>query len=68
MTTYILNLTDLLLSLYALHHGGVELNLLMRCVPVMVAWKVVGVASYVSCCTISVTARKWLDRACISAP
>lgn len=43
MTPYLLNLCDLLLTLHAIHHGGVELNPLMQCVPVMVAWKVVGV-------------------------
>ena len=43
MTPYLLNLLDLCFTLYALTHGGVELNPLMRCVPVMVAWKVVGV-------------------------
>ena len=43
MTAYILNLADLLLTLYALSRGGVELNPLMRSVPVMVAWKTVGV-------------------------
>ena len=40
---YTLNLIDLSLTLYALHHGGVELNPLMRSIPVMVGWKVVGV-------------------------
>lgn len=43
MTPYLLNLLDLILTLYALNHGGVELNPLMRSIPVMVAWKVVGV-------------------------
>ena len=43
MTAYILNLADLALTLYALSHGGVELNPLMQSVPVMVAWKVCGV-------------------------
>lgn len=40
MTAYILNLADLALTLYALHHGGVELNPLMRSIPVMVVYKV----------------------------
>ena len=43
MTAYLLNLADLALTLYALANGGVELNPLMRSVPVMVAWKVCGV-------------------------
>lgn len=43
MTAYLLNLADLFLTLYALHHSGVELNPLMRSVPVMVCWKVLGV-------------------------
>ena len=43
MTPYLLNLFDLFLTLHAIPNGGVELNPLMRCVPVMVAWKVVGV-------------------------
>lgn len=42
MTPYLLNLADLFLTLYALHHGGVELNPLMQSLPVMVAWKTVG--------------------------
>ena len=43
MTAYLLNLADLALTLYALSRGGVELNPLMRSIPVMVAWKVCGV-------------------------
>ena len=43
MPPYILNLIDLFLTLYALDNGGVELNPLLQSVPVMVAWKVVGV-------------------------
>jgi len=39
MTAYTLNLLDLAITLYALKHGGVELNPLMQCVPVMVAHK-----------------------------
>ena len=46
---YTLNLIDLSLTLYALHHGGVELNPLMRSIPVMVGWKVVGVAPPKKC-------------------
>lgn len=36
MTPYTLNLIDLALTLYALDNGGVEMNTLMRSVPVMV--------------------------------
>ena len=43
MTTYLLNLADLALTFHALRNGGVELNPLMRSIPVMVAWKTVGV-------------------------
>lgn len=43
MTPYLLNLADLLLALYALQHGGVELNPLLQNPTVMVAWKTVGV-------------------------
>ena len=40
MTAYILNLFDLGFTLYALSHGAIELNPLMRCVPFMIAYKV----------------------------
>lgn len=43
MTTYLLNLLDLALTLLALQLGCTELNPLMRSVPVMVAYKVIGV-------------------------
>ena len=43
MTAYLLNLADLALTLYALSRGGVELNPLLQSIPVMVAWKVLGV-------------------------
>ena len=43
MTAYILNLLDLLFTLHAIHNGAAEINPLMQSVPVMVAWKVVGV-------------------------
>lgn len=43
MTPYTLNLLDLTLTLYAVRHGGVELNPLMQSIPVVVAWKVLGV-------------------------
>ena len=45
MIPYVLNLCDLALTLYALAHGGVELNPLMRCVPVMVAYKVIVIGA-----------------------
>ena len=38
---YILNLLDLFCTLWALRHGAVELNPLMRSVTVMVCYKVV---------------------------
>lgn len=40
MIDYALNLLDLLLTLYALNRGVAEANPLMRCVPVMIAYKV----------------------------
>lgn len=40
MTAYILNLLDLAFTLHALRHGGVELNPLMQCVPIMVLSKI----------------------------
>lgn len=43
MTAYLLNLAYLALTLYALQHGGVELNPLLQNPAVMVAWKVLGV-------------------------
>ena len=43
MTAYILNLLDLFFTLHAIAHGATELNPLMQSVPVMVAWKVLGV-------------------------
>ena len=41
--TYALNILDLLFTLHAIANGATELNPLMRSVPVMVAWKVLGV-------------------------
>lgn len=41
MIAYILNLFDLFFTLWALRHGAVELNPLMRSVPVMVCYKVI---------------------------
>ena len=43
MTVYILNLIDLACTLYALSIGATELNPLMRCVPVLVVYKLVVV-------------------------
>lgn len=45
MTAYTLNLLDLAFTLYALNHGGVELNPLMRCVPIMIIYKTVIVGA-----------------------
>lgn len=42
MIAYILNLIDLILSLYAIQHGGVELNPLMQNPVVMILYKVVA--------------------------
>lgn len=41
ITAYVLNLLDLFCTLWALHHGAVELNPLMREVTVMVGYKVI---------------------------
>lgn len=40
IAAYALNLIDLFCTLWALHGGAVELNPLMRSVPVMVCYKV----------------------------
>ena len=45
MTAYTLNLLDLAFTLYALAHGAAELNPLMRCVPIMIAYKTVIVGA-----------------------
>lgn len=45
MTPYTLNLLDLALTLYAISHGAVELNPLMRCIPLQVVYKVVIVGA-----------------------
>lgn len=42
-TAYTLNLLDLFCTLWALRHGAVELNPLMRSVTVMVVYKVIVV-------------------------
>ena len=40
MTAYILNIFDLLFTLFALSHGAVELNPLMKSVPIMIVSKI----------------------------
>lgn len=45
MIAYTLNLLDLFCTLWALRHGAVELNPLMRSVTVMVCYKVVIVGA-----------------------
>ena len=45
MTAYVLNLFDLLCTILALRLGAAELNPLMRCVPVMVVYKVIIVGA-----------------------
>ena len=45
MTAYILNLFDLTFTLYALSHGAIELNPLMRCVPFQIFYKVIVVGA-----------------------
>ena len=49
MTTYLLNLLDLLFTLYALPFGVRELNPLMQSIPFMIFYKViiVGIACYI---------------------
>ena len=42
---YVLNLFDLACTLYALSIGATELNPLMRCVPVLVVYKLVVVGA-----------------------
>lgn len=51
MTPYTLNLLDLALTLYAISHGAVEINPLMRCIPLQVVYKVVivGALCFVLC-------------------
>ena len=41
MTLYLLNLADLLFTLHAIRHGGVELNPLMQNIPFMIFYKTV---------------------------
>ena len=45
MTAYILNLFDLFCTLYAISIGATELNPLMRCVPVLAAYKLAVVGA-----------------------
>lgn len=45
MIAYVLNLIDLSCTLWALRHGAVELNPLMRSVTVMVGYKVIIVGA-----------------------
>lgn len=52
MTLYILNLFDLIFTLYALSHGAEELNPLMRCVPIMIIYKVIVVGALI----------RWMDK------
>lgn len=40
MTAYLLNLADLAFTLHAMRHGAVELNPIMRCVPLQIFYKV----------------------------
>jgi hypothetical protein len=41
MTLYLLNLADLLFTIHAISHGGVELNPLMSNIPFMVFYKTI---------------------------
>ena len=41
MAAYALNLIDLSFTLHALRHGAAELNPVMRCLPLMILYKVV---------------------------
>lgn len=45
MTVYLLNLLDLICTLWALRHGVIEMNPLMRSVTVMVVYKVIIVGA-----------------------
>lgn len=38
--TYLLNLTNLIFTLHAIRHGGVELNPLLQSIPIMILYKV----------------------------
>lgn len=39
--TYLLNLTDLVFTLHAISHGGVELNPLLQSIPIMILYKLI---------------------------
>lgn len=41
---YLLNLLDLIFTLHALNHGGVELNPAMQSIPFMIFYKVIPMA------------------------
>ena len=43
MRLYFLNLFDLCCTIHAISRGAMELNPLMRNIPFMVAWKVLGI-------------------------
>lgn len=45
MTAYLLNLLDLAFTLHALECGAVEANPLMRCVPVMIFYKIIVIGA-----------------------
>lgn len=45
MMLYLLNLADLLFTLHALSHGGVELNPFMQNIPFMVVYKTIVVGA-----------------------
>ena len=47
MTLYLLNLIDLIFTLYALSHGAVELNPLMRNVPFMIFYKTIIIGALI---------------------
>lgn len=46
MLLYLLNLFDLCCTLHAVSRGVMELNPLMRNIPFMVAWKVLGIGFF----------------------
>ena len=46
MLLYLLNLFDLCCTLHAVSRGAMELNPLMRNIPFMVAWKLLGVGFF----------------------
>jgi hypothetical protein len=46
MFLYLLNLFDLAFTIHAVSRGVMELNPLMRNIPFMVAWKVLGIGFF----------------------